>query len=132
MSTVAQIVRDALLHLGVLDAEEAVEAVDSSDAIRALNLMMSRWEASGLALGWTEVSSPDDDLPAPPEAEEAIGFNLALRLRPRYDLPIAPDVVQMANDSLAILRRDVQAQSPLRFAGWGYGAYNIYVDDYSR
>jgi hypothetical protein len=34
--------------------------------IRALNLMMRRWEASGLALGWTDVASVTDDLPAPP------------------------------------------------------------------
>jgi hypothetical protein len=111
MTTVASIVRDALLHLRVQDAAEAVDAQAMQDAIRALNTMMARWEADGVSLGWTDVSAPTDTLPAPPEAEEAISYNLALRLRARYGVAVEPDVIQMATDGLAALRADVIANS---------------------
>lgn len=129
MTTVAVVMRDALMHLGVLDAEEAVEAVDLADGIRVLNRMMARWEANGLALGWTAVTSPDDVLPAPVEAEEAIGYNLAMRLRASYNATLSLDVVQMANDGLAALRRDVRVSSPLRFDRAGLN-YDTYTDSY--
>jgi hypothetical protein len=132
MTTVASIVRDALLHLRVQDAAEAVDAQAMQDAIRALNTMMARWEADGVSLGWTAVSSPTDTLPAPPEAEAAISYNLALRLRARYGVAVEPDVIQMATDGLAALRADVIANSYNRLSypdlpvgeGW-CGGYNI-------
>lgn len=104
MTTVAVLLRDALGHLKVLDAGEAVEAEDAADGIRALNLMLRAWEADGIALGWLDVSSPADVLPVPPEAEEAIGYNLALKLRARYGVALEADVVQHATDGLATLR----------------------------
>lgn len=129
MSTVGQIVRDALMHIGVIDANEAVEARDMADGIRVLNMMLRRWEANGLALGWNVVESPDDQMPSPPEAEEAIGYNLAVKLRARYGVSPSPDVFQFANDGYAVLLRDRFIASPLRFKG-GAGRYNIYTDSY--
>jgi hypothetical protein len=111
MTQVSSIVRDALLHLRVQDAAEAVDAQAMQDAIRALNGMVQRWEADGVSLGWTDVSAPDDTLPAPAEAEEAISYNLAVRLRARYGVAIDPDVIQLATDGLAALRADVIANS---------------------
>jgi hypothetical protein len=132
MTTVASIVRDALLHLRVQDAAEAVDAQAMQDAIRALNTMMARWEADGVSLGWTDVSAPTDTLPAPPEAEEAISYNLALRLRARYGVAVEPDVIQMATDGPAALRADVIANTYSRLSYddlpvgvVGCGRYNI-------
>lgn len=116
MTEVADIVRDALGHLRVLDANEAVEAEDARDAVRALNLMMRRWEASGLALGWTDVADVNATLPAPPEAEEAIGYNLALKLRARYNATLDQDTVAHANDGLAALRADVAMRDSTRLS----------------
>lgn len=107
MSKVADILRDALGHLRVLDANEAVEAEDAAEGIRALNLMMRRWEANGIALGWADVSSPDDTLPVPAEAEEAIGYNLALRLRARYGAQIDEDLIAAASAGKSALMADV-------------------------
>jgi hypothetical protein len=125
MTKVADIVRDALGHLREIDANEAVEAEDARDAVRALNMMMRRWEADGLALGWTDVTNVEDTLPAPAEAEEAIGYNLALKLRARYGSTLDQDVVQHANDGLAMLRADVATRDAVRLGypdlpGGGY------------
>jgi len=107
MSKVSEVIRDALLILRVVDADEAPEAKDAEDAIRALNLMMTTLEAEGLSLGWSPVSKPDDMMPVLPEAEEAITYLLATRLRTRYGVALDPDVFQMAHDLLGNLRAQV-------------------------
>lgn len=131
MAQVQDIVRDALGHLRVIDANAPVKPIDMRDAIRALNLMVRRWEADGLALGWSDVSEPTDVLPLPPEAEEAVGYNLALRLRARYGVQIDPDIVALASAGLSALQRDRIVEMPLvldrAFAPCGY---NIWTDGY--
>ncbi len=131
MAQVQDIVRDALGHLRVLDANAPVPPIDMRDSIRALNLMVRRWEADGLALGWSDVSEPTDALPLPPEAEEAVGYNLALRLRARYGVQIDPDIVALASAGLSALQRDRIVEMPLvldrAFAPCGY---NIRTDGY--
>ncbi|ASL01762.1 hypothetical protein XcvCFBP7113P_16700 [Xanthomonas citri pv. vignicola] len=114
-----------------MDSNEAPEAEDFETARIALNGMMRRWEANGLALGWQSVETPAETLPAPPEAEQAIAYNLALMLRPEYGANLEPDVVQTANDGLAELRRDMLVANPLvlRQRLPGCGRYNIYTDE---
>lgn len=114
MALVADILRDALRHLRVADASQALQADDARDAMRALNMMVRRWEADGLSLGWQDVSNPDDVLPAPAEAEEALGYNLALRLRASYGVTLDPDVIELARQGLAALSADVAATEYLR------------------
>ncbi|WP_396615503.1 packaged DNA stabilization gp4 family protein [Lysobacter soli] len=108
MTQVYDIVRGSLLALRVIDAEVAVPAQDMTDGIAALNRMMRRWEADGIALGWNDVVGPTDDVPLPPEAEEAVIYNLAVRRRSDYGVSIEPDVLQLATDGLARLTADVR------------------------
>ncbi|NJB80295.1 packaged DNA stabilization gp4 family protein [Xanthomonas arboricola] len=132
MTTVAQIVARSLRLLRVVDSNEAPEAEDFETARIALNGMMQRWEANGLALGWQSVQTPAEVLPAPPEAEQAIAYNLALMLRPEYGASLEADVIQTANDGLAELRRDMLVANPLvlRQRLPRCGRYNIYTDEY--
>lgn len=103
MSKVVEIVRDALGHLRVCDADAAPDPIDTRDAIRALNLMMRAWEAQNLPVGWVDVSGPDEEMPTDPAFDEAIGANLALKLRARYGATLDADVVQMATDGKALV-----------------------------
>lgn len=103
MSKVVEIVRDALGHLRVVDADAAPDPRDVADAIRALNLMMRTWEAQNLPVGWSDVTGPDDEMPTDDAFDEAIGANLALKLRARYGATLDGDVVQMANDGKALV-----------------------------
>lgn len=131
MAQVQDIVRDALGHLRVIDANAPVKPIDMRDAIRALNLMVRRWEADGLALGWSDVAEPTDALPLPPEAEEAVGYNLALRLRVRYGVQIDPDLVALADAGLLALQRDRIVEMPLVLDPVFRGRrYNTYTDSY--
>ena len=130
MTQVADILRDALGHLRVIDADSAIDAIAARDGIRALNMMVRRWEANGLAMGWMDVSSPEDVLPLPAEAEEAAGYNLAVRLASLYGADITPDIAVLARDGLAELRRDIKVASPLSPDAGQCGGYNIRTDGY--
>lgn len=106
MTQVADIVRDALGHLRVLDAAGNVKPIDMRDALRALNLLGRRWAANGLLEEWTDATEPTDTLTAPEIAEEPLSFNLALRLRPRYGTQPDEDVLALASAGIMALWRD--------------------------
>ena len=52
-----------------------------------------------------------------------------MRLRTYYGVSIEPDVIQMANDGLALLRRDVRVASPIEWQRAGT-YYDIRSDEY--
>lgn len=112
--TVEKIVRKALQKLQVHGATQPIKPEDMSDAIDALNAMVRRWEADGIALGWSPVSSPSDVVPAPDEAEEALIYNLAIRLAPDFGVDPMPAVIGGANTFKAALERDQAVATPLR------------------
>lgn len=134
MALVSSVLNRALRLLKAIDASSATPALDSQTAIVALNAMCVRWEANGLALGWSPVTNVDGVLPAPEEAEEALAYNLAVALAPEY--PSVADfdrVERRARDSLAELRRDRLTEMPLRLvndlsAATTCGEWNIYLD----
>lgn len=104
MTQAIDIIKDALGHLRVIDAYQATDENDTADALRALNNMVRKWESEGITLGWADVANATDTLNSPPEADEALGYNLAVRLRSRYGVALDADVVNLANDGLGLLR----------------------------
>jgi hypothetical protein len=136
MATVAYIVRRALLKLDNIDANEAVDDSDSEDAIGALNDMMARWEANGLAMGWTPVVNPSDTMPTPDYLNGAIYYNLAIELAPDYGVSASNEVVNRAGMYMSDLMRDRYCEAPLYTVtctplptGFGTGVfYNIDSD----
>ncbi len=133
MAKVSEIVAGALGLLRVLDATEAPEAEDMETAISAMNMMMIRWEANGYSVGWSPVANPTDDMPNVPEADEAIMYNLAVKLRPRYGVSIDADVFEEARRLKADVLADVFASSPMEMErgipGWRC-RYDIRSDGY--
>ena len=98
-------------------------------ALIALNAMMQRWEANGLALGWSAAPDIDEPLPTPPEADEPMAANLAMRLQPEYGAQLSPAVIAIADGGLAALRRDVKVASPLCYSD-RRGGYDTRTDSY--
>ncbi len=132
MATVLQLVSRSLRLLGVLDANMVPAAEDMATAITALNAMMARWEANGLAVGWAAVDSAVDTLPVPAEAEEAVAYNLACKLASEYGVQPRQDVVTEARDGLAALRRDRIVSAPITVCSdlpRSHGNWNIYTDE---
>lgn len=114
MTTAATLIADALSLIQVQDPAQPVSPKKMTTGIKALNRMMARWEADGLSLGWSPVASPSDELPIPEEAEEAVEYNLAVRLAPRYGVTVEPAVIGGANTFLAALERDQAVATPIR------------------
>ena len=129
MPEVNKIVSRALRLLRVIDPNESPEAEQMAGAIEALNGMMRRWEANGLSLGWSDVSVPSDEVPAPDEAIDAIVFNLATKLRPEYGAALEQDVYINADQGLSALRRDIKVANPMSWDRRGT-EYNIRTDQY--
>lgn len=133
MAVTLDILTESLRLLRVIGSNEAPDDDDARDALSALNRMMRRWEANGLSMGWNDVESENDPLPAPPEAEEPIIYNLAMRMRPLFGKDLDPSVMAMARNGLNQLRRDVKVSNPLspdcNVLSWGY--YNIRSDQYN-
>lgn len=113
MAKVAAIIARSLRLIGVHDPGEPLEATDAQTGIEALNAMCRRWEANGNAFGWSDVSNPSQDMPSPPELDECLAFNLALKLAPEYDATVPVGVAAQANDLLNDLRRDVAVATPI-------------------
>lgn len=118
MTTAAVIVRGALGLLRVVDAREAPEAEDFADGVRALNAMMAAWLVDGWDIGWTPVAQPDDVLTSPQWADDAITYNLAVKLRPFYGASLDADVMALAASGAAtvsaFIARQVEADDQPR------------------
>lgn len=109
MTQAIDIVRSALGHLRVVDAEETPSPSETEWAIKALNMMVAAWEGDGITLGWQPVTLPEQVLTTPTEVDEMLGYNLAVRLRARYGVKVDPDVVAMANSGMSSLMAAVQS-----------------------
>lgn len=114
MAFVSEVLASALRRLQVIDRNGSVPARDAQFAIEALNDMVTRWEGSGLALGWKNVSTVDETIPVPDEALSAVKWNLAVELAAEYPLPAAmPGIADKAKHLLNELRRDRLTEMPL-------------------
>lgn len=113
MTTATEMVSWALQLIRVVDPGEDLTDYQYNGGRRALNAMLRRWEANGLALGWQDIDNPADPLPLPPEAEQAVAYNLALMLRPLYGATPETDVMRTAATSLNDLLRDQAVAAPL-------------------
>lgn len=135
MTTALQLVTRSLRICKVIDAAQAPSSLDYETAQTALNAMLTRWEATGLAMGWQNVDNPSDALPLPPEAEECVAYQLAKRIAVEYGVMLSPDVEQMASDFMNDLLRDRAVEMPIEpkldvpwpdryYYGYGFGWNN--------
>jgi hypothetical protein len=96
MATTAEVIQRALSLILVQGSEAPIEQDEAGSAVIALNRMMASWEGSGIALGYTAVSSLADLITVPEYALDGIEQNLALRLAPEFDGMVSPLLVQNA------------------------------------
>lgn len=138
MTLVSSVVTAALRKIRVVDATTIPEPQQMTQGIDAMNRMVMRWQASGTELGYLPASMPDETLPAPIEAENAIIYNLALELGMEYGKAPTSDVVNYARAYLGEIVRDQFVSTPLRAnrsgapmpsSTWGSG-YDVYTDGY--
>jgi len=111
---VENLIARALRLIQVQDPLQDVKAQDMEAGIDALNGMMRRVEADGIALGWSDVANPSDVLPLPDEALQAITYNLAIVLAPEFGVQPMPAVIAIATAGMNALMRDVAVATPIQ------------------
>lgn len=131
MATGQEIIDRALLLIGAKVKGQASAADDVADALIALNTMLRRWEAKGIGMGWTELSGASLNISIPTEAEEAVAYNLAIRLAPEYGRSVSQEVATIADDGYRALLNDAiptpRSDTGLPRSDTNYG-YDIYGD----
>jgi hypothetical protein len=79
----------------------------------------------------TEIATLDTAVSLPPGYEDALVYNLAVRLSPEYGRPVSAEVAMIANESKANIKRLNQRPAYLRVdsALLPGGRFNIYTGD---
>jgi hypothetical protein len=137
MAKVYDVVKRALSLIQVINPKQTFSASDMASAIMALNGMMIRWEADGVSVGWSPVADPEDQVHVPPEALDAVTYNLGIVMAPEYGVEPMPVVLDYATRTLAAVYRDVLAANPIINQSSGpapansYSFYNVWNDQYS-
>ena len=104
--TAESVIKDALIEIVVLGAEAPLEPVDAQGAVRYLNRMMAAFDAEGIDLGYTEVTTLASPITVALGAVEGMVFNLAKRLWTQYadGQPVPGDLLLKARDGLESMR----------------------------
>lgn len=101
-----QLIDDALIKAGVLEADESADADQGRSALRELNRMAAGWEQRGILTGYSQLSTTDAEVTIPVSAEEGVIYSLALRLAGEYGTQISPVVAGVAQVAVHRLLRD--------------------------
>lgn len=103
MTTANEIVSDALTEIGVTSPGETLSAAEAADGLRALNRMLHAWQIDGIRLDHEDMAL-SDTFPYPPDHEEPVIYNLAVRLGRQHGLPLAADLMTLASQGKRTLR----------------------------
>ena len=104
MATAAKVVERALAQILVRQAEAPLEASEMSDAIDMMNAFFLMLDGGGLALGYTIVTSPSDEVTIPDSALMMAYTNLGLLMAPEFGAIVTPALAEMARTSMNAVR----------------------------
>lgn len=127
MTTAAQVIKYALQEIITQASESPLEADEYQDCIFALNSMMLEYDASGIHLGFTEVTNLGDAITVPAGAISGIVSNLALRVAPQFQGVITNELLKKASDGYKVMCKLGVTIEPTQFGSLvprGSGNYN--------
>lgn len=105
METASTVIGDALKEIVAIAAETPIDAYKAQVGIFYLNVMMFEFAASGINIGYTEISSLGDEMTVPDSALDAIVLNLALAISPVFKGSVTSiDLLEQAAESMEVLR----------------------------
>lgn len=107
--TNVELIRRALLEIGVIAGSKTPSAQQGQDALVTLNQMMEEWEESGIRLGWCQQLPADlsSTAPLPPYAERGVTLKLAMALAPTYGgaASVTPSLIAECSDAFGRISR---------------------------
>lgn len=113
MTTVRDIITDALIRLKVAVASQSVPDDDMIFGLRVFNRMMSGMPNHGVPIQWADVVL-GDDWPLEARHEENFTALLAERLANDYGKAVAPEIKRGAVLARQSLRADYALPEPMR------------------
>lgn len=99
MTTALQIVNGAAEEIGVKTAETPLESNDFQTILDRMNDMLLEWSEDGLTTSFVAVDDSTDTVDVERHAIAAIKYNLALRIAPSFQRPVAPALAMMAQET---------------------------------
>lgn len=110
MTTVGDIINQALKDVGVIGPGEAASGDDAADALEALNQMIAQWQVlPGCVPKAPYVLAPFAELAEapnlPPLYDAALRYSLAERLTTVFSAPARGDITMLALQARKVLKR---------------------------
>jgi len=105
MATAAQVLKAALQRILVQASEADFEPDEFSDAIFSMNNFMFDLDASGVHLGYTQVTNLSDLITIPTGALRGLIANVAIDIAPDYDGDVSPALVQAAKQGMRTMEQ---------------------------
>lgn len=105
MATVAQVMKASLQQILVQASEADIEASEAQDFIFSMNNFMLDLDASGVTLGYTEVSDLGDDVTIPTGALRGLIYNMAIEVAPEYNATVSPALASVAAEAEITMRK---------------------------
>ena len=105
MATAAQVIKAALQRILVQASEANLEPDEQQDTIFAMNNLMLAYDADGIKLGYTEVSTLADTITIPTGALRGLIANLAIEISPDYNGSITAALADAARNGLDTMRK---------------------------
>lgn len=101
MSTVLEVIEDALREINVISEVDSASAEQGKYALRRLNQMMNLWrETMDIDLGWFDQSTTSGTMPTPDWAELAITMGLAITIAPKFGASISAETASVAQSAI--------------------------------
>jgi hypothetical protein len=115
MTTMREVVSDAMEEIGVKTAEIALQSDELQAGIRRCNDMLLEWSDLGITPGYIEVLNGDDVLNVDRNAIRAIKKNLAVDCAPSFQKVVTQLLLLTARDTKSALETSSVHIGPVRF-----------------
>lgn len=137
MATAGQVIKAMLNQLVSQGAANPWGADEYADAIFIMNNYMLDLDASGIALGYTVVSTTSDIITIPTGALRGLIYNVAIELSSEYGRDVKSGVVRAAQEGLNTMRKlaikigDTEYPStlPRGTGNWEWNYTSLYYPD---
>lgn len=115
MATAEQVVKSSLQKILVQASEAPIEASEAQDFIFSMNNYMFALDASGVDLGYTEVTDLGDTITIPTGALRGLIYNMAIEVAPEFNGVVTQKVDEIAKDGLQTMRKLGQSIGQMQY-----------------
>ena len=115
MATAEQVITAGLKGIIVLGDEDVLEPSEGQDFIFAMNNYMFDLDASGISLGYTEVTNVKDIITVPLGALRGLISNVAIEVSPQYGGIVSQALIKIAAEGFKTMLHLGTIITPSRF-----------------